>query len=296
MSSNYTAFICEDLKSKISSGKTFPFSLRKLADIYGCSTRPVGQAIDQLIEQQYLRRLDNGRLSLGTKTPRQQKTRATKDIRSPQQLRRDIESALILESLRGKPCYLREEKLAEHFGIGRTALRNIFTDIALSGLLSHEQHKGWKLRAFTEKDLNDFLTVREQMELMALDVAKSKLIKTDLEVYLTKNQEPKTKKDPPDNNEFHDYILDKADNHYINSFFEHHAPFFDQLFIWEDQDPKMQKQTRQQHRKILKAMIDKKWDAAKKALSHHIWNNHNHLIAMVRSMQRKASQLPTEIA
>lgn len=284
MSTNYTNFIANDLRTRITAGTCTLLSQRDLAKHYGTSTRPVGQALEQLIDEGYLKRQDNGRLALSKQLPTP--TQATTErVLSPDTLRKDIESALILESMRGRINFLREEKIAQQFHVGRTALRNIFSEISLSGLISHTPRKGWQLREFHEKDLNDFLAVREQLELMALDAAKEKLETKYLRRFLEANQEPQN--NGIEDNDLHQYIIHKANNHYMSSFFEHHAPFYELLFTWEAKDQHMRKEARTQHCDILEHLINKKWNLAKKSLSHHIWNNHDLLLATVRKMKNK---------
>jgi len=46
------------------------------------------------------------------------------------------------------------------------------------------------------------------------------------------------------------------------------------LFEWEDHDQEVAIETMRQHREILNALLKKNWSAAKKAMSHHIRDNH----------------------
>jgi DNA-binding GntR family transcriptional regulator len=72
----------------------------------------------------------------------------------------------------------------------------------------------------------------------------------------------------------HEYLVSTAGNSYIKDFFDRQGRYYRLLFEWEDHDGAVAIEIMQQHREILTALLKKNWSAARKALSHHILDNH----------------------
>jgi DNA-binding GntR family transcriptional regulator len=186
-----------------------------------------------------------------------------------------IANDLIKLSLQGEPVYLREEAMAEKYKVSRSAIRNVFHQLAGSGMLDHIPRRGWQLRPFRQEDMQSFLEVREVLELKALDLARPSLLAQDLRSMLSKNVAPGDGSEPVRiDNSLHAYFIDKANNSYIKDFFQRHGPYYEILFDWEDQDRKTAIETVRQHHDILEALLKHDWRRARKALSYHIRHNH----------------------
>lgn len=271
-------FIEQDLQRRLALDEAIPLNLRTLAKEYGTSVSPVNTAVKSLIDKNILQRKPNGRLKV-SRIP--QKVEPVASQQHPSHQLETVQHQLVLWSLQGEDLVLREEAMEKHFQIGRTALRRIFFQIAQTGILSHEPRKGWQLRGFKEHDLTDYLDVRVNLELLAVDLAADRLDEAVLRDYLKKNQGSTR---IPDES-FHEYLIICAENHYIKSFFDTHGPFFRTIFSWEDLDPPSTKRTLQQHRKILRHLIAKRWDEAKGSLADHILYNHTFLIKNLRQLK-----------
>ena len=142
-------------------------------------------------------------------------------------------------------------------------------------MLDHVPRRGWRLRPFRQDDLQAFIEVREVLELKALDLARTKLVVADLQRMLDANHPPKSSRDAPRIDEsLHAYFVAKAGNSYIRDFFERQGRYYRLLFEWEDHEPPVALETIRQHREILTALLQKNWSGARKALSHHILENH----------------------
>jgi DNA-binding GntR family transcriptional regulator len=72
----------------------------------------------------------------------------------------------------------------------------------------------------------------------------------------------------------HEYLISTADNAYIKDFFDRQGRYYRLLFEWEDHDHYVTISTTRQHHEILTTLAEKSWSAARKALSHHILDNH----------------------
>jgi len=272
-------YIASDLEARIRAGEAVPLTRRGLAEAYSASVSPVNTAVDALCRDKLLIRCDDGRLTLPRRLPRRPRRTAQAD--APHALRDAMRDQLVRWCLRGEPHQLREEALAEQFGVGRTALRGALGEFARQGLVEHVPRRGWNLRTFTEKDLSGFLSVRATLECMALDLARPRLGREDLQVFLAGNQPDQREED----NRLHAYIIERCDNRYIQDFFAAHGPFWETLFHWEGQHPDMLKQTQEQHRAILEAMLARRWRVARDALNHHILYNHDFLVQRVRRLR-----------
>ncbi len=256
-----------------------PLTLAALAEHYQVSVTPVRQAVDSLVAQGVLRKGDNRRLVPGRST-RGQATQGTRrrSARPPESAEattRRIREDLVRASLRGRARFLREEASAKRYGISRSALRNVFHELAGQGLLEHVPRRGWRLRPFRQDDMRAFLEVRESLELKALELARDRLEPDRLERILAGNRMPRGSTDAPRvDNSLHAYIIECAGNPYIRDFFERHAPYYDLLFEWEDLDREAALETVRQHRSILVALLAGRWSIAQEELVRHIRDNH----------------------
>lgn len=275
-------FIEQDIQRRLALEEAIPLNLRTLAKEYGTSVSPVNTAVKSLIDKNILQRKANGRLKV-SQVPKGVDPEALQH--HPDHQLETVQHQLVLWSLQGEDLVLREEAMEKRFQIGRTALRRIFFHIAQTGILSHEPRKGWQLRGFKEQDLTDYLNVRVNLELLAVDLAAERLDQTILRDFLEKNQGSTR---VPDES-LHDYLIACAENHYIKSFFDAHGPFFRTIFSWEDLDPASTKRTLQQHRKILRHLIAQRWDEAKASLADHILYNHTFLIKNLRQLRSETS-------
>jgi DNA-binding GntR family transcriptional regulator len=108
------------------------------------------------------------------------------------------------------------------------------------------------------------------LEVRALTLAWPRLERAELEEFLRGNNVRAAKPD----NRLHDYWIARSNNRYIQRFFEQHAPFFSALFQWEDHDSAAAKQSCEQHRTILQAILADDRLTAVAALVAHIHDNH----------------------
>ena len=176
---------------------------------------------------------------------------------------------IIQRSLRGDADYLREEATAQRIDVGRTALRQFFSRLAGKGLLEHVPRCGWRVRAFSAVDLAAYLEVRETLELKALDLARPRLVPEDLRRMLSGNL-PASGQQARLDNQLHAYLIEKAENRYLADFFERHGLYYTTLFDHAAPAAKVVAEMARQHRTILRALLEKDWPRARRALSHHI--------------------------
>jgi DNA-binding GntR family transcriptional regulator len=272
------AYIKDDLAVRLLSGRELPsqLTLDSLAEHYNVSITPVRSAVAELIDEGLLQRRPNRRLAASSRPKARGRARRTQKLPEPPRDPFEIVATdLVQLSFQGEPVYLREEATAEKYDISRSAIRNIFHRLAGQGMLDHIPRRGWRLRPFRKQDLQQYVEVREVLELKAFELARPKLDPQVLQRILDANSLPESADVAPHVDEsLHDYLIATADNTYIRDFFEHHGRYHRLLFRWEDHDPATAVETIRQHREIITSMLARSWSAARKALSNHILHNH----------------------
>ena len=272
-----TDYIKGDLSARLRSGQELPMQLTigALAEHYNVSYTPIRTAMAELIDEGLLRKGPNRRLTVvspRTANGSDQPLNLPEPPRDPFRL---ISGDIVRLCLQGQPVYLREEATAEKYGVSRSAIRNMLHRLAGEGVVDHVPRRGWRLRPFHAEDLQAFVEVREVLELKALDLASARLVTEDLQRMLDANRAPSRENEVPRIDEtLHAYLIAKAGNAYIRDFFERQGRYYRLLFEWEDHDLATAIETVRQHREILTALLERNWLAARKALSHHILNNH----------------------
>lgn len=266
-------YIKNDIISHLSLGKKpCKLTVSSIAEHYGVSSTPVRDVIKELIESGQIIKLDNGRLKTANDSSAINNKGLIQDnTKDPYEI---ILREIVHRSLHSEDIFLREESTAERYGLSRSAVREICHTISGQGLLEHIPRRGWKIRSFTQKDLHAYSEVREVMELKALNLSWGKLLDIDLQAMLDGNIPAKKTDIAVIDNRLHAYIIEKADNFYVNDFFSRHEPFFKILFEWEGEDSKTAGETVQQHHDILNALLNRDKEIAAKALSFHIHHNH----------------------
>jgi DNA-binding GntR family transcriptional regulator len=284
-------YIKDDLAAQLKSGRELPvqLTLDSLAGHYNVSFTPVRTAVAELIDEGLLKKGPNHRLS--ATAPRRNGRRTQCEPKLPEPPRDPYEiiaSDLVRLSLSGEPIYLREEVTAEKYDISRSAIRNILHRLAGEGVLDHIPRRGWRLRPFRQDDLRAFIEVREVLELKALELARPKLDAGELQRMLDLNVPPASAGSSLSVDEsLHEYLICAAGNIYITDFFSRQGRYFRLLFEWEDHDREVAVETMRQHYEILTALLKKNWAAAKKALSHHILDNHP-ILSQIEGIQGRA--------
>lgn len=265
-----TERIENDLKRKIDSGEDYPeiITLNTLSEFYEVSLTPVRQAVDQLIQQEYILKHSNGRLEINQhKVGLNQLTEeelesepSTKDL-----LLKDI----IQYSLKKNDIFLREEACAEKYSVGRTVVRGILNSFATRGIITHIPRRGWQVYSYSYEDMCSYLEIREMMELKALTLSKGKISHIQLEKYIQENSLANNGEQKL-NDDLHDYFIERSGNRYIKDFFEKQGLYWKALFNFAAPKTSSVKVMADEHREILEAILKDDWNQARKILTQHI--------------------------
>lgn len=281
-------YIYSDLASHIAEHGRAPtrLTLSSISAHYNVSLSPVRTAVDRLVADKFLVSLSNGRIDLGPRRKLPKQASAV-TVAAPVDYEKLIQTDVIRRSLLGEAGFLREHRAAEHYGLGRTALRPILGRLAGQGLIEQIPRRGWRIRPFDEQDLGSFLEVRELLELKALELAWPKLQAEPLREMLTLNQSPKASKNYRLNNSLHEYWIELCGNPYIQRFFSLEAVYYRTLFDYAAPKASVVKEMATQHCEILQALLAKKRRAAANALAEHIRAQQPIVSALIAQLKEK---------
>ena len=279
-----------DLAARLKGRIALPCELKlePLAAYYGTSTRPVREAMSRLKRRGLLGGKRVRSLKIDPQAPVDagaSRWIAPSSAPSKKEMLVQIVRDLVPRSLQGEEAFLREPIVAERFGVSTTIVRELFSQLVGRGVLEHVPRRGWRLRPLRQKDLDDFLAVRETLEVQALELAWDRLDLAEIRKFLDLNVLPKDQKaQPREDNQFHRRIIETADNAYITDFFDRHGPYFELLFEWEGMDPRAARETIVQHRRILQAILDRDLADASRQLRIHIRSNHPVLTRILKNV------------
>ncbi|MET1256848.1 GntR family transcriptional regulator [Aliikangiella maris] len=287
MTTKVTDTIKQDLTHQIRTYSKLPFrlTLGSIADYYSVSLTPIRQVIDELIEENIINRKANGRLERmvipsGNVQP-EENAEFTKPLKATSYLDEKITDDIVKLCLENHSEYLREEATAKKYTTGRTIIRQVFSRLAGTGLIEHVPRCGWKVRSFRQKDMQDYLEIRENLEVKALQLARPYMNKN----VLIKMRDGNVVNDNADlsqiDNRLHDYWINLCDNFYIQDFFKRHGEFYTALFDYASVDICVKSGMAQEHRDILNALIEDDIQGAEIALRTHIRDQKENVLRLI---------------
>lgn len=298
---NWSQYIELDLRGRLSNGKPLPCepTLERLAGHYRVSTRPVRTALQRLRQRGWLikeARQHKRRFSGSKVKPKRVDHAGDSKIDPPTDYVEAIGRHLVAQSLEGRETFIREQAMAAQFAVSTTTVREAFHRLVGQGVIEHIPRRGWRLRPFRQKDMDDFAAVRQVLECMALRLSWRKLQSPDgraaMEAFLEGNvafDDPA--ECPRVDDGFHAWIIDAGQNRYIRDFFANYGRYYRFLFLWEGMDRASGIETVHQHRRILQAILADDWPEAQSALADHIMRQHPVLKQVMEFNQKESSLL-----
>lgn len=269
-----TQYIKKDLENRIRSGElgSKDLSLMTLAAQYKVSITPLRLAIDALVKEGVVRKLPNRRLEIGPEAA--SGGVAPHDNPAPP-TSTDWGEAFLHEvvhaSLSAAPAYLREDGLAQKYGVGRSVVRQVLSQFVGAGLIDHIPRRGWRVHPLGVEDMNAYLAVRETLELKALRLARKKLDIGELRRVRELCSSGALGNLQDFDNSVHDCIINASGNRYIRLFFQQHvARYYTELFYFAAPETAVVEEMSNQHLEIIDALIARDWAKAERFLSAHI--------------------------
>ncbi|MFN3166147.1 MAG: GntR family transcriptional regulator [Phycisphaeraceae bacterium] len=277
-----------DLVRLLAKREPLPFklSLSGIARHFGVSPMPVRIAVQALVDAGVMDKDEAGRLSVNAdKLPDADALPTEDEASDASSIHDQLISEIVRRGLTQDEHYLREAATAEQYGVGRTVVRRVFSELAGRGLLVHVPRCGWQVRPYREQDTIDYLVVREMLERRALEVAYNKLDPGVLKAIRDGNQPSAAGRPAQLDNRMHAYWIGLCGNRYIRDFFEHEGAYYETIFDHAGLDPASIDQMVDQHRAVLQALIDKDLPGALDALSDHILGQRANVSAMIARLQ-----------
>lgn len=292
-----TEYISRDLENRILSGEVDAkdMSLVSLAAQYKVSITPLRAAVQELIDRGLIIKLPNRRLMAN---PRKvDKSRSRRVVAIPP-THKDWSEVLIKEvvqaSLSPKPVYLREDTLSRKYGVGRSIIRQVLSRFVGAGLIDHIPRKGWLVHPLRVEDMDAYLTVRETLELKALKLARSRLDRAELGRIreICKSGARGNLKDF--DNSIHECIINASGNRYIRQFFQQYvARYYTELFYFAAPETSVVEEMSNEHLGIIDALLERRWSAAERLLSAHIFGQ---ALVLTRLLEKEQGGGPEKSA
>ncbi|VTR96574.1 GntR family transcriptional regulator [Tuwongella immobilis] len=268
------------------------WTLEMLAQQFQVSLTPVRTAVRTLLEQGWLLRDEQSRLIANPERIGKRGESRPAPLPVSPDWERTLREMILRSSLDGEARFLREEAIAEQFGISRTIVRQHFSKFAGSGFLEHVPRRGWRLTPFREADMLAYLDVREVLECHALQLAWPKLDPAEIQRMHDANLPAPHSQEPRLDNQLHAYFLAHADNRYLSAFFQTHGGYFSALFDYAALGADALADMATQHRQILAAILAQNLPAAQSALRSHIQAQAptlRRLVSLARSLPSESS-------
>ena len=285
--------IQHELTALFATREPLPFrlTLTGISEHFNVSPMPVRVAVNALIDRGLLIKRDNGRLEINPAAlPSADQLAAQVDQLHQADLDQRVTNYVVMQSLTQDEHYLRETATAERFDIGRTVVRRVFSRLSGQGLIEHVPRCGWLVRPYREQDTIDYLTVRETLELKALDLARPKLDRGTLQAMRDANQTGESVDEIELDNQLHDYLIECSGSRYIRDFFARNGAYYAAIFDYAALEPEARREMVGQHREILDALIDQDYPRARKALSRHILAQRANVTRMIRHLTERAAE------
>jgi len=269
MKVNLTQRIQRDLEARILSGRNVPgqLSLPALASEYSASVMPVRLAVKELVKDQLLIRLKNGRLAVNPKKQGSSPNVGESPVADSPNWHERVMNDVLAASLRGEAVELKVAAIAEKYQVSASIMHAILHRLAGEGIVDHLPRLGWRVRPFQSADLDAYTDVRVQMELLALDASRERLQVEKLRELLELNQPSKSNAPRRIDNSLHAYWVKLSGNRYIQEFFQRHQAFYDLLLTHTVIRKHHVEESQASHRRILEALLRQDWMSAKRELT-----------------------------
>jgi DNA-binding GntR family transcriptional regulator len=184
---------------------------------------------------------------------------------------------------------LRQETLAEEFGVSRTPVREALRQLQATGMLEILPRRGAAVRGPSPRDIREAYVVRAELEGLAAQLA-AELI-TDAELgrlreaaalfrqsvahFTAPGEGSRVLSDaewPSANDLFHEVILKAAGNHRLYDTVRHLHLGFPRNLTWSalSESSRLLGENVTEHDKILRAIEDRQPSAARRAMQRHI--------------------------
>jgi DNA-binding GntR family transcriptional regulator len=200
------------------------------------------------------------------------------------QVYRQLKSLLTSGQLEHDVFYSANQ-FAERLGVSRTPAREALLQLEAEGFIVAQDNRGFKVKAFSEKEARDFFEMRRLMEAYALeklfDVPPAGILRK-LEDCLERMSAAAEKGDAAafisSDEEFHLTVISRCDNLFLTSLIMNIRDFISIFGSRMMKRKKSMQEVLEEHAQILKALKAKQKERAVDAMSRHLQNTETRLL------------------
>ena len=194
---------------------------------------------------------------------------------------------LILSGELATGTWLRQERLANEFGVSRTPVREALRTLQARGLVEMHPHRGALICGPTARDIREAYAVRAQLEGYAAELAAewsrdddvqrladaAELFERLVEAEVTS---PSPHRERPRwqeaNDRFHEAVLDAAGNQRLKTLIEELHQSFPRNLTWSalSGHPVLLRENVAQHREVMEALRRRDASAARRSMVAHV--------------------------
>jgi|WetSurMetagenome_2_1015567.scaffolds.fasta_scaffold111735_1 DNA-binding GntR family transcriptional regulator len=185
---------------------------------------------------------------------------------------------------------LSDDEIALDLDVSRTPVREALSRLSELGIVEAKSNKGFKVKSFSEKEIEDIYILRNSLECLAVELTISRIdsdiqkkLKGSLSEYQSIIQSEDLWKFNLYDTKFHDTIAECSGNHALRDTL---SKLYDKIQIIRRHDHLRTgslKRTYQQHLEICENIIESNANKAKKSMSKHILNSMRIILEIKRS-------------
>lgn len=212
--------------------------------------------------------------------------------------------------------WLRQERLAEDFGVSRTAIRDAIHRLHARGVVELIPNRGARIRRFSEREVHEAYQVRAELEGFAAELAAARatsdqltrlqvadeLFERAVGAYARGGTSPGDSRDAQANNWahandlFHSVVQDAACNDRLRQAINDLLQSFPRILTWKalGADLRLLQENVAQHRAIREAIEAGDSAVARRLMVTHI-NRAGELVALRTALHQPALDVPDTI-
>ncbi len=217
-------------------------------------------------------------------------TEKKKNRTATQNAAEELYTALFDQIVSGKqPAqnHLKEEALAEQFGVSRTPVREALRLLAQDGLVELLSRQGARVIPFTADDIEDLYDMRMALELLALDIAGQSLrlqylkeIREDILARpIRKERHTHTNIDA----RLHRYLIESTGRRYLSMMYNRIERLMQHFRLLGFKNPEVAKRANEEHIALIDAILVRDIEKAKTILREHIKNSKICVLSILRT-------------
>jgi len=191
---------------------------------------------------------------------------------------------------------LVEQSISSQMQISKTPVREAIRELAQEGLISFKVRHGLAVIDFTEKDVNELVTLRSALEVLGVRLVKDIWTSADTQVLgtilkkIVAAEKARNYSELPNLDiEFHEYIIKRTDNLRLVKAWKDIASQMNVLFRMIQYFEFSEGYTSASHTELIEALSSKDKAECENIFIAHIMLNEENILASFRNQKQKKS-------